>query len=73
MTIKQLVVLMMFVSFSALGCAKNDCHKIAEYVCSAQGVSDKDCKSARDYAKNVKTDKEKQACTKMWEIVEKFE
>jgi hypothetical protein len=50
------------------GCARNDCHKLAEYICNSDGVSAADCSAAKRQARKAKTDAEKAACTKMYEV-----
>ena len=50
------------------GCARNDCHKLADYICNSEGVSAADCSAAKRQARKAKTDAEKAACTKMYEV-----
>ena len=54
------------------GCARNDCHKLADYVCNSEGVSAEACAAAKRQARQSKSDAEKAACTKMYEVFSKM-
>ncbi|HOI08860.1 MAG TPA: hypothetical protein PK313_00155 [Myxococcota bacterium] len=56
----------------AAGCARNDCHKLADYICNSEGVSAEDCAAAKRQARKSKSDAEKAACTKMYEVFSKM-
>ena len=47
------------------GCAKNDCHRLAELTCKTEGTSAEDCRAARNAARRAKTDAEIRACGTM--------
>lgn len=47
------------------GCAKNDCHRLAEVTCNSEGTSAEDCRAARNAARRAKTDEEIKACGTM--------
>lgn len=44
------------------GCAKNDCHRLADLTCKTAGTSPEDCTKAKQAARRAKTDAEVQAC-----------
>jgi hypothetical protein len=72
MRIAMLLIALCLAAGGAAGCARNDCHKLADYVCNSEGVSAEDCASARRQARKSKSDAEKAACTKMYEVFSKM-
>lgn len=58
-------VILALAAAATAGCAKNDCHRLAELTCKTEGTSADDCRSARNAARRAKTEQEIKACGAM--------
>jgi len=56
------IALLVLATVGVVGCAKNDCHRLAELSCNTVGTSAEVCRSARNAARRSKTDEEIKAC-----------
>jgi hypothetical protein len=57
-----LTAVLILVATGSAGCAKNDCHRLAELSCNTDGTSAEDCRAARSAARRARTDEEIKAC-----------
>jgi hypothetical protein len=62
----SLCVVLALASAGLVGCAKNNCHRLAELTCRTEGTSDEDCRTARAAARRANTEAEITACGAMY-------
>lgn len=71
MRVAILVAAMIMGMSVTAGCARNDCHRLADLVCQTEGVTPEDCRKSRESARTSKTSQEKETCSKWLESFQK--